>query len=352
MPKPKKTSPFNTFAEAVEGKQFVFFGCDQSWIHEDTVKRFARKRGVEIADKVSAGTDILVVGPAREKGRAAAIKKAESLRKKGGNIQTLNLREYAYVMRPDLSGKTFAFTGGFAAVNQELINNAARLLANAGATVADSVDDSVDILVVGEGRAKGKTATVRQFEERQTDDSSVFILAEHRFVSLIACQQDPADTQGLDLAGMLVHFRAHCNEATERKLGRAIKMLQKDAFQLYCDVQAEHVAGVVRSQTSDSVYSVWLKSNGSYYCTDTELDSCMGMQGGICKHLLVLLVGLCRNEGLAPEQTWAWLQPALSKRPLAEDELNTLTLLRYKGVEAGEVDWRPTETTPEDYYAY
>jgi hypothetical protein len=25
--------------------------------------------------------------------------------------------------------------------------------------------------------------------------------------------------------------------------------------------------------------------------------------------------------------------------------------LRYNGAEAGEVDWRPTETIPEDYYA-
>ena len=25
--------------------------------------------------------------------------------------------------------------------------------------------------------------------------------------------------------------------------------------------------------------------------------------------------------------------------------------LRYKGAEAGEIDWRPTETIPEDYYS-
>ena len=27
------------------------------------------------------------------------------------------------------------------------------------------------------------------------------------------------------------------------------------------------------------------------------------------------------------------------------------TLLRYKGAQAGEIDWRPTETMPEDFYA-
>jgi hypothetical protein len=29
----------------------------------------------------------------------------------------------------------------------------------------------------------------------------------------------------------------------------------------------------------------------------------------------------------------------------------TPTLLRYKGAEAGEIDRRPTETIPEDFYA-
>ena len=27
------------------------------------------------------------------------------------------------------------------------------------------------------------------------------------------------------------------------------------------------------------------------------------------------------------------------------------TFIKYKGAEAGEVDWRPTETIPEDYFA-
>ena len=27
------------------------------------------------------------------------------------------------------------------------------------------------------------------------------------------------------------------------------------------------------------------------------------------------------------------------------------TFLKYKGAEAGEIDWRPTESVPEDFYA-
>jgi hypothetical protein len=38
-------------------------------------------------------------------------------------------------------------------------------------------------------------------------------------------------------------------------------------------------------------------------------------------------------------------------RPALDAEKMAATLLRYKGAEAGEIDWRPTETVPEDYYA-
>jgi hypothetical protein len=37
--------------------------------------------------------------------------------------------------------------------------------------------------------------------------------------------------------------------------------------------------------------------------------------------------------------------PALDKDAMSE------TFIKYKGAEAGTVDWRPTETIPEDYYA-
>jgi hypothetical protein len=38
-------------------------------------------------------------------------------------------------------------------------------------------------------------------------------------------------------------------------------------------------------------------------------------------------------------------------RPAIDEEIMSATFLRYKGAEAGEVDWRPTETIPEDFYA-
>jgi hypothetical protein len=34
-----------------------------------------------------------------------------------------------------------------------------------------------------------------------------------------------------------------------------------------------------------------------------------------------------------------------------DEEVMSEPLLRYKSAVAGEIDWRPTETIPEDYYS-
>ena len=76
----------------------------------------------------------------------------------------------------------------------------------------------------------------------------------------------------------------------------------------------------------------------------------MGLQGSVCKHLLVLLLGLTRSGQLENAQALSWIQAASSKRPKANDELSTEAILQYRGAVAGEIDWRPTETVPEDFY--
>jgi hypothetical protein len=47
-----------------------------------------------------------------------------------------------------------------------------------------------------------------------------------------------------------------------------------------------------------------------------------------------------------------WLQRSdLHDGKFDADTLSEI-FIRYKGAEAGDVDWRPTETTPEDFYAF
>ena len=47
----------------------------------------------------------------------------------------------------------------------------------------------------------------------------------------------------------------------------------------------------------------------------------------------------------------AWVDASRSQKPTLDKDAMGETFLRYKGAEAGEVDWRPTETIPEDFYA-
>jgi hypothetical protein len=71
----------------------------------------------------------------------------------------------------------------------------------------------------------------------------------------------------------------------------------------------------------------------------------------LCKHLLVLIVGLTKNNELDPNVIDTWIRLSKTNKPALDKEAMSETFLRYKGAEAGEVDWRPTETIPEDYYA-
>jgi hypothetical protein len=50
-------------------------------------------------------------------------------------------------------------------------------------------------------------------------------------------------------------------------------------------------------------------------------------------------------------QALQWIHAAGAKNPRKNVELCAETFLQYKGAEAGELDWRPTETIPEDFYA-
>jgi hypothetical protein len=73
--------------------------------------------------------------------------------------------------------------------------------------------------------------------------------------------------------------------------------------------------------------------------------------GAPCKHLLVLVVGLTKAGQLDPATVDAWMDASKGHQPTLDKDVMSEAFLRYKGAEAGEVDWRPTETLPEDFYA-
>lgn len=137
------------------------------------------------------------------------------------------------------------------------------------------------------------------------------------------------------------------------RLKKSLKMLKSETFQLFSEVQDDSIVGIVKSQTdADLVYSCRLTSGGEFSCCTQNLNVCGGLRGSLCKHLLVLLIGLAKAKELDSTKTYHWVIQSLARKPELNREVATEVFMRYKGAEAGELDWRPTETMPEDYYAY
>jgi hypothetical protein len=129
-------------------------------------------------------------------------------------------------------------------------------------------------------------------------------------------------------------------------------MLKAAGFQLFNDLTDESLAGVVKSQTDpDLVYACRIDHEGQYACCTQNLNICGGLRGSICKHLLVLIIGLVKAGELDPTTIDGWIAKTHSGKPELDKEAMGAIFIKYKGAEAGEVDWRPTETLPEDYYS-
>ncbi|MBN9521702.1 pentapeptide repeat-containing protein [bacterium] len=142
------------------------------------------------------------------------------------------------------------------------------------------------------------------------------------------------------------------NKVEAARMQKATAMLKAERFQLFADVTDDSVVGVVKSQTAkDLVYSCRLAADGAFACCTQNLRPCGGLRGGLCKHLLVMILGLAKAESLDPATADGWVDASKAKKPAIDEDVMSEAFLRYKGAEAGEVDWRPTETIPEDFYA-
>jgi hypothetical protein len=148
-------------------------------------------------------------------------------------------------------------------------------------------------------------------------------------------------------------FVTQLDKATaDGRMEKVMSMLKADKFQLFSDVQDDHVTGVVKSQSDPSLfYACKMDKSGGYMCCTQNLNVCGGLRGKPCKHLLVLMVGLAQSGQLDPGVGLAWVKASKGKKAALDKESMSATFIRYKGAEAGDVDWRPTETIPEDYYA-
>jgi hypothetical protein len=165
----------------------------------------------------------------------------------------------------------------------------------------------------------------------------------------VATPEERALPKPADFGGFLARLKQVTDPA---KLDKATKMLKAERFKLFAKVEPDHVIGVVKSQSvSDLVYSCRLAKDGQYACCTQNLNICGGLKGSPCKHLLVLIVGLAKAGELDAGTAHEWTQNSRGRKPELDKDAMTATFLQYKGAEAGQIDWRPTETIPEDFYA-
>ncbi len=149
-------------------------------------------------------------------------------------------------------------------------------------------------------------------------------------------------------------FMKRVSQAVDKsRFDKVLTMLKADRFQLFAKVESSMVLGVVRSQTdAELVYGCKLCEDGTFCCCTQNLNACGGLRGQVCKHILVLVIGLVKAEELNPTNADTWTRASAMYKPkLDRDEMAEL-FIQYAGAQAGDIDWRPTETIPEDYYAF
>ncbi len=200
--------------------------------------------------------------------------------------------------------------------------------------------------------------TGAQLEEAQFDESTVFPAGFKPPARMVwkgngmrpdAVVLPAAQAGSLDFETFLKQLGEKVEAARMQKAG---SMLKAERFELFADVQDASIVGIVKSQSSkDLVYSCRLTSDGSFGCCTQNLKPCGGLRGALCKHLLVLIVGLAKAGKFDAATVDHWINLSRGQKPGIDVDSMSATFLRYKGAEAGEIDWRPTETIPEDFYA-
>lgn len=347
----------------IAGRRFYLMGAIGDWprFHGREPEGAIRARGGLLVERMEEA-NVVVFGSGRQKGKADAERKAAKLQSLGASFTLHDEVSFIHLMRPQLEGCSFHVAGELDFGRGAAATSPPALVQTLGASYAEKVDQTLDFLVIGDRRGKGKAAAISAAEKLRAQGVALQVIDEAAFLEMLRTQGTAADNSGSSTAASpLAELVVALPSLTDApRIKRALDMLRREKMQLYSDVGADHVAGIVRSQTGYSdYYSTRLSADGRYSCCDSGLDWCMGMNGAVCKHLLVLLMGLVQTQQLSPATAREWLAAARQgkrgRAPAGGENMRDMladTVLRYKAAQAGELDWRPTETVPEDYYAY
>lgn len=266
----------------------------------------------------------------------------------------------------DLTGATLDYTN----LNRALFNNAC--LSNAtlnhaslkGASFTNADLSGAELAQANLRGADLSDATYNDqtiFTGCEYDEETKFpadFSSEGRKLKWKGTGRDPLQGERAKIAGTVAgDFDAFMkqlkSDIDKSRLDKALKMLKAERFQLFAEVSKSELIGVVKSQTDpDLLYACRLTSDGDFSCCTQNLFACGGLRGALCKHLLVLLIGLAKAKEIDSTNAYEWAMSSGNRKPKLDGDTMSDTFLRYKAAETGDIDWRPTETTPEDYYAF
>ena len=338
----KRRSAALKFVEDFGGLRFAFFGGFAGWpglFGDRTPAAHVERRGARVVKRIQ-NADYVVLGEKSGPGKKDALRALD--RRKNDKPTVLDEAAFLHLARPSLKGLTFLFAGGFSKGLD--VEGPSAMVTAEGGIVAGPDATRTDYLVVGPGRGAGKAELVRRFSK----EPDTVVLSEEKLLGLFALVRRPTDTK-YDVRSLALHLRSLTDPG---KVDRGVQMLKRASFQLHVETSPHSAGGIVKSQSvADEYYAAWIHEDGRFACFDRGMTPCMGQAGDICKHLVVLLLGLSAGGQIEPRRAYEWAKAASPKSPLTKSTPNAELLLRYGGFKTGEIAWRPTETVPEGYYA-
>lgn len=159
----------------------------------------------------------------------------------------------------------------------------------------------------------------------------------------------PAADATFDLGDFLARLKVTVGTSSYDK-GK--KLLARSRFKLFHQVDDEQMVAIVKSESDASLLYACILGAKGYSCCTHNLNRCGGLGVGPCKHMMVMILGLAQAGAVDPQKVDAWVQASKKTAARFDKDASAEVFLRYKGAEAGEIDWRPTETVPEDFYAF
>ena len=115
------------------------------------------------------------------------------------------------------------------------------------------------------------------------------------------------------------------------KIQKSIKMIREQPNVFFrVENDGSTLIGVVKSQTNNVlIYASYLRSDGSYGCQTQNLNSCGGLRGTVCKHILTLVSTAAHNKTIMKRFT-KWIKNTQDLKPNNDRELGTYIFEQYE----------------------